>query len=135
MSNLDSSNAATEPRSGLAGVTGVGGVVWGSLRATFSRIGENISFWSVVGVTVILSTLYYCVFAESMYDSQAILSIQNKGASAGGAARFACCSGGRLAGRCFASTVADALAGVMAVAKPGGSMCSRCQGAVAGATL
>ena len=86
MSNLDSSNAATEPRSGLAGVTGVGGVVWGSLRATFSRIGENISFWSVVGVTVILSTLYYCVFAESMYDSQAILSIQNKGASAGGAA-------------------------------------------------
>lgn len=84
MSNLDSSNAATEPRSGLAGVTGVGGVVWDSLKATFSRIGENISFWSVVGLTVVLCTVYYFGFAEPLYDSQAILSIQNKGAPAGG---------------------------------------------------
>jgi len=84
MSNFESSNTATEPRSGLAGVTGVGGAVWGALRATFQRIGESISFWSVIGAVALLSTVYYFVFAESLYDSQAILSIQNKGSSASG---------------------------------------------------
>jgi capsule polysaccharide export protein KpsE/RkpR len=84
MSNIESSNTATEPRTGLAGVTGVGGVVWGSLKATFQRIGQSISFWSVVTAALVLSSVYYYVFAESLYDSQAILSIQNKGASSSG---------------------------------------------------
>ncbi len=84
MSNFESSNSATEPRSGLAGVTGVGGAIWGALKATFQRIGESFSFWSVVGAVALLSTLYYFVFAESLYDSQAILSIQNKGSTASG---------------------------------------------------
>jgi|HubBroStandDraft_5_1064220.scaffolds.fasta_scaffold05823_5 capsule polysaccharide export protein KpsE/RkpR len=84
MSNLESSNSATEPRSGLAGVTGVGGVVWGALKATFQRIGQSISFWSVVATAALLSTVYYYVFAESLYDSQAILSIQNKGSVSSG---------------------------------------------------
>ena len=84
MSNLESSNSATEPRSGLAGVTGVGGAVWGALKATFQRIGQSISFWSVVATVALLSTVYYFVFAESLYDSQAILSIQNKGSSSAG---------------------------------------------------
>jgi len=84
MSNLESSNSATEPRSGLAGVTGVGGAVWGALKTTFQRIGQSISFWSVVATVALLSTVYYFVFAESLYDSQAILSIQNKGSSSAG---------------------------------------------------
>ncbi len=86
MSNLfDSSNSTTaQPNSGLAGAAGVTGAIWSSLKATFERIGRRISFWSVVGTAVLLSTVYYFVFAESLYDSQAILSIQNKGSAPSG---------------------------------------------------
>jgi capsule polysaccharide export protein KpsE/RkpR len=86
MSNLfDSSNsAAAQPSSGLAGAAGVTGQIWSSLKATFARIGQRISFWSVVGMAALLSTVYYFVFAESLYDSQAILSIQNKGSAPSG---------------------------------------------------
>ena len=86
MSNLfDSSNTtATQPNSGLAGAAGVTGAIWSSLKVTFERIGQRISFWSVVGVAALLSAVYYFAFAESLYDSQAILSIQNKGSAPSG---------------------------------------------------
>ena len=86
MSNLfDSSNTtATQPNSGLAGAAGVTGAIWSSLKVTFERIGQRISFWSVVSVAALLSTVYYFAFAESLYDSQAILSIQNKGSAPSG---------------------------------------------------
>jgi len=86
MSNLfDSSNStAARPNSGLAGAAGVTGAIWSSLKVTFERIGQRISFWSVVGTAALLSIVYYFVFAESLYDSQAILSIQNKGSAPSG---------------------------------------------------
>ncbi len=38
----------------------------------------------MVGTALLLSVVYYFVFAESLYDSQAILSIQNKGSAPSG---------------------------------------------------
>lgn len=86
MSNLfdPSNSAAAQPSSGLAGAAGLTGQVWSSIKITFERIGQRISFWSVVGMAALLSTVYYFVFAESLYDSQAILSIQNKGSAPSG---------------------------------------------------
>lgn len=88
MSNLDSTSPrrldAPPPSSGLAGVTGVTGQIWSSLRETWARLRMRISFWSIVGLAAVLSSIYYFVFAESMYDSQAIISIQNKGSASAG---------------------------------------------------
>jgi capsule polysaccharide export protein KpsE/RkpR len=89
MSNIDTTAAGRagqeEPKRGLAGVAGIGKAIWSSLRETARRVGLRISFWSVVGTAALLSSIYYFVFAESLYDSQAIISIQNKGATATGA--------------------------------------------------
>jgi capsule polysaccharide export protein KpsE/RkpR len=85
MSNLyDSKMDSAEPRSGLSGVAGTASAVWGSLKATWTGIAKRISFWSVIGAAALLSTVYYYAFAESMYDSQAILSIQNKSSTSSG---------------------------------------------------
>lgn len=77
-------DAPVEPRPGVSGVTGVAEQVWSSLKLTWTRLSERISFWSVLSTAAVLSSVYYYVFAESLYDSQAILSIQNKGASGAG---------------------------------------------------
>jgi len=77
MSNTDST-ARVEPKQGLAGVWGVGKAFGASLGDTAQRLSTRISFWSVIGTVALLSSVYYFVFAESLYDSQAIISIQNK---------------------------------------------------------
>ena len=85
MSNLyDSTDAARGPRPWLGGLADAAGTVWGALKALFGRIAGRISFWSVVGTVAVLCTTYYYVFAESLYDAQATLSIQNKAPTAGG---------------------------------------------------
>jgi capsular polysaccharide transport system permease protein len=76
--------APEPPASGLSGAGGYVGAIWSSLGETWGRITKRISFWSVITLVAILTTVYYYVFAESLYDSQAILSIQIKGASASG---------------------------------------------------
>ncbi len=60
------------------------GTIWSALKETARRVLERVSFWTVVGVVALVSTVYYFVFAESLYDSQAILSIQNKASSSAG---------------------------------------------------
>ena len=84
MSNYDTTSRGRagqpEPKQGLAGVVGVGKAIGSSLRETARRLSLRVSFWSVVGTVALLSSIYYFVFAESLYDSQAIISIQNKGA-------------------------------------------------------
>ncbi len=88
MSNLGTTAPARterdEPKQGLAGVWGVGKAFGSSLTDTLGHIGLRVSFWSVVGGVALLTSIYYFVFAESLYDSQAIISIQNKGAIATG---------------------------------------------------
>jgi capsule polysaccharide export protein KpsE/RkpR len=87
MSNLYDSAAPiedTRPKTGLPGVIGVGKAVWSSLKDTWNRMRVRVSFWSVVGVAAVVSTVYYFVFAESLYDSQAIISVQNKSSTASG---------------------------------------------------
>ncbi|HTT97662.1 MAG TPA: hypothetical protein VMF58_06395 [Rhizomicrobium sp.] len=83
MSNTDTT-ARVEPKQGLAGVWGVGKAFGASLGDTARRLSLRISFWSVVGAVALLSSIYYFVFAESLYDSQAIISVQNKGTVASG---------------------------------------------------
>lgn len=86
MSNYDGAARAgqEQPKQGLAGIWGVGKAFGSSLKDTAGRLGMRISFWSVVGSVALLSSIYYFVFAESMYDSQAIISIQNKASVATG---------------------------------------------------
>lgn len=52
--------------------------LWGQFRATWGQILSRISFWTVMAATVCLSSIYYFVFAESLYDSSTIVSVQNK---------------------------------------------------------
>jgi capsule polysaccharide export protein KpsE/RkpR len=89
MSNFDTTAPGRvgqeEPKRGLAGVAGIGKAIWSSLKETARRVSLRLSFWSVVGAVALLSSIYYFVFAESLYDSQAIISIQNKGSTATGA--------------------------------------------------
>jgi len=86
MSNLyDSTDTARAgARPGLAGILGAADAVWSALRALLERISKRISFWTVVGTVALASSVYYFVFAESLYDSQATLSIQNKSSTGGG---------------------------------------------------
>lgn len=88
MSNLNTTAPARtgkdEPKGGLAGVWGVGKAFGSSLKDTIERIGLRVSFWSVVGGVALVTSIYYFVFAESLYDSQAIISIQNKASTASG---------------------------------------------------
>ncbi len=69
------------PKSGIFGIVET---VWSALRETWNRMRFRVSFWSVVAAAAILSTVYYFGFAESLYDSQAIISIQNKSSTASG---------------------------------------------------
>ncbi|HSC19632.1 MAG TPA: hypothetical protein VLC74_12020 [Rhizomicrobium sp.] len=62
-------------------VGSLGGRLWRQFRETWQQVLSRISFWTVVGLSICLSTVYYFVFAESLYDSQTILSIQNKSGS------------------------------------------------------
>jgi capsule polysaccharide export protein KpsE/RkpR len=89
MSNFDTAvppqiGEEKDQKTGLAGLVGVGKAIWSSLRELAARLGLRISFWSVVGTAALASTIYYFVFAESLYDSQAIISIQNKGSASAG---------------------------------------------------
>ena len=65
------------------------GEVWkrlfGQLLDTWRQILSRISFWTVVLAAAALSSLYYFIFAESLYDSNTIVSIQNKGSVSSGA--------------------------------------------------
>lgn len=83
MSNLTDSQL-DKPSSGLAGAWGVTGQIWSSLKETWARIARRISFWTVIAAAAALSTVYYFAFAESLYDSQAIISIQNKSSTQAG---------------------------------------------------
>jgi capsule polysaccharide export protein KpsE/RkpR len=87
MSNLYDSTRPIEDeqgKTGLPGIVGVGKTVWSSLTDTWNRMRVRVSFWTFVGTAALLSTVYYFVFAESLYDSQAIISVQNKSATAAG---------------------------------------------------
>jgi capsule polysaccharide export protein KpsE/RkpR len=69
------------PKTGVAGLVDAGKAVWSALKETWNRMRIRVSFWSVVGAAAAISTIYYFVFAESLYDSQAIISVQNKSSS------------------------------------------------------
>src|ERR1700747_1092968 len=72
------------PKSGFAGVVGLTGSIWSSLKDTWAKLMQRVSVWSILAGVAVLSSVYYFVFAESLYDSQVIISIQNKGATASG---------------------------------------------------
>jgi capsule polysaccharide export protein KpsE/RkpR len=55
------------------------------LGETWRQITGRISFWTVVLAAAALSSIYYFIFAESMYDSNTIVSVQNKSAISTGA--------------------------------------------------
>ncbi len=79
MSNAyDSRLGNPPPRSGIGGAADAVGTVWSSLKETWKRIASRISFWTVVGGVALFSTIYYFAFAESLYDSETVISIQNK---------------------------------------------------------
>jgi capsule polysaccharide export protein KpsE/RkpR len=85
MSNYESATRTeAQPKQGVAGVWGVGKAFGASLRDTAQRLSLRVSFWSVVATVAVLSSVYYFIFAESMYDSQAIISLQNKSAASTG---------------------------------------------------
>lgn len=52
--------------------------IWQGLRETWRQLRAHMSFWTIVGAAAVLSTVYYFVFAESLYDSKVIITIQNK---------------------------------------------------------
>lgn len=54
---------------------------WEQFRETWRQILGRLSFWTVMAAAVCLSTIYYFVFAESMYDSSTIITVQNKSSS------------------------------------------------------
>jgi capsule polysaccharide export protein KpsE/RkpR len=59
----------------------VAGRLWEQFRRTWRQILSRISFWTVIAAALCLSSVYYFVFAESLYDSTAIVSIQSKGSA------------------------------------------------------
>jgi capsule polysaccharide export protein KpsE/RkpR len=59
--------------------------LWERFLQAWREIAGRISFWTVVSASAILSTVYYFVFAEPLYDSQAIVSLQNKSSVSTGA--------------------------------------------------
>jgi capsule polysaccharide export protein KpsE/RkpR len=73
------SNRRQVPATG--GDSDVLGRLWDQFRHTWRLILRQISFWTIVGAAVGLSSVYYFVFAESLYDSTAIVSVQNKGSA------------------------------------------------------
>ena len=84
MSNLYDGAAPIEdgpPKTGVQGLAGAGKTIWSALKETWGRLRIRVSFWSVVAAAAVISTVYYFVFAESLYDSQAIISVQNKSSS------------------------------------------------------
>ena len=58
--------------------------LWRQFRTTWSDIARRISFWTVIAATVCLSSVYYFVFAESLYNSSTIISVQNKSSASTG---------------------------------------------------
>jgi len=68
------------------GTADVFGRLWAQFKKTWGEVARRISFWTVVGAAACLSTVYYFGFAESLYESQTILSIQNKSSSSAGSA-------------------------------------------------
>lgn len=84
MSNLYDGAAPIEgnpSKTGVQGLVGAGKTIWSALKETWNRMRLRVSFWSVVGAAAVISTIYYFVFAESLYDSKAIISVQNKSSS------------------------------------------------------
>jgi capsule polysaccharide export protein KpsE/RkpR len=47
----------------------------------WKRVRSRVSFWTVVAVATFVAAVYLFVFAESMYVSESIISLQNKTAS------------------------------------------------------
>jgi capsule polysaccharide export protein KpsE/RkpR len=88
MSNFDTIVPARagedQAKAGRPGILAGVGTIWSALKETARRVLERVSFWTVVGIVALVSTVYYFVFAESLYDSQTIISIQNKGATSAG---------------------------------------------------
>ena len=66
---------------GTAAGRGLAGRLWTQFRQTWQQILGRLSFWTVIAMSICFSTIYYFVFAESLYDSQTILTIQNKGST------------------------------------------------------
>lgn len=58
---------------------------WEQLKEFWHEILGRISFWTFLGTAVALSSVYYYVFAESLYDSNSIIAVQNKSSVATGA--------------------------------------------------
>jgi capsule polysaccharide export protein KpsE/RkpR len=88
MSNIHTSVSSRtdqdDQKRGLAGVWGVGKAFGSSLRETAGRLSLRLSFWSVIGGVALLTSGYYFGFAESLYDSQSTISIQNKASVSSG---------------------------------------------------
>src|SRR6476646_7235296 len=64
-----------------AGQSDVIGRLWDQFRRTWRQILGRISFWTIIVAATGLSSVYYFVFAESLYDSTSIISVQNKGST------------------------------------------------------
>jgi len=58
--------------------------VWEGLWDTWRQLRAHLSFWTIVGAAAVLSSIYYFVFAESLYESKVIITIQNKSAISAG---------------------------------------------------
>lgn len=63
------------------GAGDVGRRIWQQFRSTWAQIVSKMSFWTVMVATVCLSSIYYFAFAELLYDSSTVLSVQNKSSS------------------------------------------------------
>jgi capsule polysaccharide export protein KpsE/RkpR len=81
------SSASSAPREVRrpAGAGDLAARIWQQFRDTWRNIAGRISFWTVLAATVCLSTIYYFVFAESLYESTSIVSVQNKSSISSGA--------------------------------------------------
>lgn len=88
---------ARQARPATSGGDLLGGL-WRQFRQTCAQIGSRISFWTVIVGTICLSTVYYFVFAESMYESTAIISVQNKSISSGASSILSGVLGGAAGG-------------------------------------
>ena len=83
--SASASEEAVEPQPPVLGTGETLKRILEQLAITWRTILSRISFWTIVLAAAGLSSVYYFIFAESLYDSNSILSIQSKSTVASGA--------------------------------------------------
>ena len=83
--SASASDDAVEPQPPVLGTGETLKRILEQLAITWRTILSRISFWTIVLAAAGLSSIYYFIFAESLYDSNSILSIQSKASVASGA--------------------------------------------------